>query len=204
MPARYRRPLLLAVPLAMATACGDPAVIDTLIPERGFTVTTVAMEPALPLDSTVQAVLAEPARLQRGDIVLVRGQGGDTYVSRLIGLPGDTVALREGVVILNGAPAGQVPRGTHTLAARGDIPAQTVRRLRETLPGTAQGHDILDLKAMPGDDYGPVTLGPDAWFVLGDNRDFAADSRYQPMENGLGLVTAAQITRRVAPGSVAP
>lgn len=204
MPAPHPTQALPAAFLLALVACGDPAMMDTLLPERSFTVSTTAMEPALPFNSQVQSVLVEPAQLKRGDIVLVRAANGDIYISRLIGLPGDTVELRQGQVILANVPATQVARGPYTLFMREGLPAREVQRLRETLPGTAAGHDILDERETAGDEFGPVTLGPDQWFVLGDNRDYAADSRFGPEVNGLGLIKAAQIERRVSSAPTVP
>ena len=70
-------------------------------------------------------------------------------------------------------------------------------RLRETLPGSRTGHDILDLGPTAFDDFGPVKLGTDEYFLLGDNRDMSADSRVGPVPVGLGIVRGAQIMRRV-------
>jgi signal peptidase I len=59
--------------------------------------------------------------------------------------------------------------------------------VRETLPNGVT-YDTIDLGQSPGDDYGPVVVPPDHLFLMGDNRDRSADSRFDlgPPENGLG------------------
>ena len=203
IPAPCRSVGLLALGLLLA-ACADAEAFDKLIPERSFTAASAAMEPTVPLGSQISADRVEPAQLARGDIVLVRSVRGDVYLSRLIGLPGDTVALAGGRVILGGVPALQEPLGPYRLPARDGLPEITAQRLRETLPGSAASYIILDQRVTPGDDYGPVALGPDEYFVLGDNRDVAADSRHDPSMNGLGLVKSAQIERRMSAPATLP
>lgn len=195
-------PALLAATTLLA-ACEDGGIIDQLLPERGFTVASTSMEPTLPRGTRITAERVTPDDVARGDILVVRDQRGENYVFRLIGLPGDTVELREGVLGLNGTPAEQTRRGSYTVAASEDVdnpypyPAQTMTRLSETLPGSAASHDILDLGETELDNFSPVTLGKDEYFLLGDNRDMAADSRYGPEPVGLGIVRPEQILRRV-------
>ena len=59
--------------------------------------------------------------------------------------------------------------------------------VRETLPG-GPSYDTIDLGASPGDDYGAVKIPADHVFLMGDNRDRSADSRFGlgAPENGLG------------------
>jgi signal peptidase I len=142
---------------------------------------------------------------KRGDIVIVTPpDSSEDYIKRVIGLPGDTVEMRGGRLILNGqvvkwerrpptmipvdpnVPCGIEFSGFRVLAADG----QTYCRLpvvRETLPNGAT-YDTIDLGRSPGDDYGPVTVPPKHVFLMGDNRDRSADSRFAAgyPENGLG------------------
>jgi signal peptidase I len=141
---------------------------------------------------------------KRGDIVIVTPPGqSDDYIKRVIGLPGDTVEVRHGRLILNGRPVpsqvrppalvpidANAPCGIEFSGFRVRMNGSEYCRLpivRETLPG-GPSYDTIDLGTSPGDDYGPVRVPPDHLFLMGDNRDRSADSRFNlgPPENGLG------------------
>jgi signal peptidase I len=141
---------------------------------------------------------------KRGDIVIVTPPGqNDDYIKRVIGLPGDTVEVRRGRLILNGRPVASQVRPPALIPIDPNVPCgdafpgfvvrsggQEFCRLpivRETLPG-GPTYDTIDLGISPGDDYGPVKVPPDHLFMMGDNRDRSADSRFPlgPPENGLG------------------
>ena len=142
---------------------------------------------------------------KRGDIVIVTPpDSNEDYIKRVIGLPGDTVEVRGGRVILNGQMVKWERRPPAMIPVDANVPCgiefsgrlvQTADGkdycrlpiVRETLPGGAT-YDTIDLGRSPGDDYGPVTVGPGQVFLMGDNRDRSADSRFPagPPENGLG------------------
>jgi signal peptidase I len=143
---------------------------------------------------------------EAGDVVIVTPPGlNEDYIKRVIGLPGDTIEVRGGRLILNGIPVRQqrmpdrmvptdanAPCGVEQFAGRlvqtaGGGFACSLPIVRETLPNGAT-YDTVDLGPSIGDDYGPVKVPADHVFLMGDNRDRSADSRFAlgPVENGLG------------------
>ena len=142
---------------------------------------------------------------KRGDIVIVTPPGqSDDYIKRVIGLPGDTVEVRDGRLILNGEPVRSAVRPPAMIPVDANAPchiefagSQVVTDdgnaycrlpiVRETLPG-GPSYDTIDLGPSPGDNHGPVAVPPGHLFLMGDNRDRSADSRFAlgAPQNGLG------------------
>jgi signal peptidase I len=124
---------------------------------------------------------------QRGDVVVFKfpGDNSTDYIKRLIGLPGDRIQMRDGVLYLNGnaVPKQRVEDYVETI----DGEPHHVSQYRETLPG---GVSYLTLDRDPEGalDNTEVFIVPaNHYFMMGDNRDNSNDSRmevgYVPAEN---------------------
>ncbi|MBY8913623.1 signal peptidase I [Bacillus sp. YC2] len=103
------------------------------------------------------------SEFKRGQIVVLNGEN-EHYVKRIIGLPGDTVQMKNDQLYINGKKVSEPYLAANKKKAKQD------------------GYDHLT------DDFGPVKVPDDKYFVMGDNRRESMDSR-----NGLGLFTKKQI-----------
>jgi signal peptidase I len=157
---------------------------------KPFYIPSEAMRPTLLVNDRLLASMQGPGELRRGDIILFE-VGSAIYIKRVAALPGDRIAMREGIVILNGSPVAQRFVRTETVA-EGPWGNQA-RKLTEQLPGESRAHEIYDMGASPGDDMAEQTVRPDHVFVLGDNRDQSADSRYSRSEMGVEQLPIADI-----------
>jgi signal peptidase I len=153
-----------------------------------------SMAPSLPMGDRFFAYMAAPRELRRGDLVLVRTQDGSTYVKRIAALPGDLIAVKDGIVMLNGQLVRQ--RLVSTDMVKIGLETTSAKKLEEQFPGETRSHQIYDTGKSIGDDFGPVRVSPGHYFMMGDNRDHSADSRFGPDEWGLDQVRANDILGR--------
>jgi signal peptidase I len=114
-----------------------------------------------PAVSSLERVLLPLATVKRDDVVVFKypEEPDRDFIKRVIGLPGETVEVREKKVYINGKPL--VEPFVHFLQ-----PTATPSELHEIT-----SFDVRER-------YGPVTVPPNQYFVMGDNRDNSQDSRY--------------------------
>jgi signal peptidase I len=141
---------------------------------------------------------------ERGDVVIVTPPGASSdYIKRVIGLPGDTVEVIGGIVYLNGRPVPRQERPRTMIPIDPATPCTpdifgnfqvtgpdgrqycSMPVFRETLPN-GRSYDTIDVGESQGDNFARVTVPDGHVFLMGDNRDHSADSRFSLAEQGLG------------------
>jgi signal peptidase I len=151
-------------------------------------VNKLAYDLKVPFTTTHVSKWGDP---QRGDIaVCFSPADGTRLVKRVIGLPGDSIELRNDVLFVNGQAQGYSP--LDSARYKPDIfedkhPIVAVEHLGQT------DHLVM---ALPGRlamrTFGPVSVPPDRYFMMGDSRDNSTDSRF------FGTVERAQIVGRAS------
>jgi signal peptidase I len=163
---------------------------------RGFYIPARSMLPTMQVDDRYLADMHDIGPIARGDTVIVHANGID-YVKRVAGLPGDRIALVNGIVVLNGEPIAQ--QFVEKVPFQEDLGVQEATVFRERFPGETKPHLIMDTGQGMLDNAPEIALPSGSYFMLGDNRDHSADSRLPPgFDSGLGLVAGDAITGRVA------
>jgi signal peptidase I len=180
--------LSLAI-VAVAAGLAAPFVV-----RKPYSVPGASMEPTLMQGDLVWARRGWPAGRppRRGDLAVFRHPAQPVdHLKRIVGLPGDRIQMRGGLLYVNGAPVPRTHVGDERLALPYG-PTRTVGRYRE----------VLDGQAYLTNDFGPdgqlddtpeYVVPAGTYFTLGDNRDNSADSRVPPDQQGLGFVPAKNL-----------
>jgi signal peptidase I len=114
-----------------------------------------------PTATRLERLLLPIATIKRGDVIVFKypEEPERDFIKRVIGLPGDTVELKEKKVYINGTPLDEPY--VHFL----EPPRVNI-----------EGNEVTSLDVR--ERFGPVTVPPDRYFAMGDNRDNSQDSRY--------------------------
>ncbi len=151
---------------------------------------------------------------ERGDVAVFKlpRDNKTDYIKRIIGLPGDTIQMRHGVLNINGAPV-KLERIKDVVDNNSGGHRARIAEFLETLPG-GKVHTIRKQSDNNGDndpnDPRPVNVGdegrydntqiflvpPHHYFMMGDNRDNSSDSRVSPLEGGVGFVPEENLVGR--------
>src|SRR5262249_53230223 len=144
---------------------------------------------------------------RRGDIVTFSSpRDGIRLIKRLVALPGDTVEMRDKVLVVNGKAATYEPIGT---AIEQLAPGTRIRALRLNEITGSREHMVQWFQTLEGSDadsFGPIVLPSGRYLMLGDNRDDSADSRYfglVPRELLIGRAVAILVSADIE-GNWAP
>jgi signal peptidase I len=120
---------------------------------------------------------------KRGDVAVFRPphQTDTDFIKRVIGLPGDKVKMKDGLLHINDKPVEKRPVDTfktvecsQSLEHCVDV---TFRRFEETLPGGKKHYTLYRLGSSEGDTSEEYVVPPGHFFMLGDNRNASEDSR---------------------------
>ncbi len=112
-----------------------------------------------PTESALERALLPIQPIRRGDVIVFKypEEPERDFIKRVIGLPGETLEMRHKRIYINGSPI--------------DEPYVHFLQPPSSADQEVASYDVRER-------YGPVTVPPDQYFVMGDNRDNSQDSRY--------------------------
>ena len=153
---------------------------------------------------------------RRGDVVVFRHPAEDSdLIKRVIGIPGDTIEVRGGQLILNGRPVPRKALSPYALRISPNTPCRAVPpalpfaatvgdraycvfpSYLETLPG-GPSYSVLDQTRVEADDVPPTKVLAGHVFLMGDNRDDSLDSRFMTAAGGIGMVPIENLIGRAS------
>jgi signal peptidase I len=195
--------LALAIALALRIVLFQPFTIPSSSMEPGLVtgdyivVSKLAYgwsRASLPLNPPLFKGRLLERTARRGDVVVFRlpRDPSQTWIKRVIGLPGDRVRVQGGRVFVNGQAIPQTPM---RVTRDHDAPDRPVLAIGERTPDGRRYVTYDGGPDQPGDDTDVYVVPEGRYFVMGDNRDNSLDSRW-PRELGVGLLPAENLVGR--------
>ena len=213
---RLARPKRYLVYLAFVFAWFGANAIGLIAPSwRAFSATSASMLPTLqPGDYLlVLAGFFDTHEPQRGDLVVFKlpcqypqldraaaivfaahCDNTTDFIKRVIGLPGDKIQMKGGILNINRQPAKRERLQPYPYAEDGR--SSTYMQYVETLSGGYRGNILEIDDKQPLDDTDEFTVPPNTYFMIGDNRDDSADSR--DPASGVGFVPRDRLVGKAA------
>lgn len=119
-------------------------------------------------------VIREP---KRGDIIVFKYPRDPKldYIKRCVALPGQTVEIRKGLLYIDGQPEGEITPLPHR--KKYDKEEGTIVHYFQVTLNNGKKYVIRHFDGWENENFGPITVEPGHYFMMGDNRDNSADSR---------------------------
>ena len=130
---------------------------------------------------------------ERGDVIVFKHPTTrEDYIKRVVGLPGETVQMRDGVLHIDGEAVGMERAGVFV----DDPTGRSLERWVETLPNGVSHVVLNTADGLRYDDTEPFTVPEGHFFFMGDNRDNSRDSREPRAAGGVGFVPFENLVGR--------
>jgi len=152
------------------------SMIPTLLVGDYIVVNKLSYGVRLPITGTLLIELGAP---QRGDVVVFRYPDDPSidFIKRVVGVPGDTVRIREGRLFVNGQIVDRVDEGTYEYVDYRRRSAVQSGRFREINADGVEYTILQDPGRLASYPRGPWVVPKGMYFMMGDNRDNSRDSR---------------------------